>query len=566
MTETVALDMAPSTCFLSVVPISTSIRRPSTTSSLDSRPLRRPTFRCVLDEPRQVERKKSVPTKSTSSKRFYSFPTGENATPANYRLLPDDEPNKPPPPPIHYTVPVMGYFIDLIMNRPTRREKARRFGGIFTSSGISVRMHHITDYNAICEMLADWETFRAKGSSPKQIDMFGENAMNLLDGDDHAQLRSKFMPLFSAKLIAKSFQSVLRRAKEKWSELAAQSAAGKTVLLETQFRQLYLASGIELTTGLTTDDVEYPRIIDLLTQLALVFVSPRFGFVFDNAMKAKAELIQIVSKVLQRINVKYGDTIEKLRTYGEEVFSIGGKSIGNSDVSMALLLLAAETRIQPGVENELSVFSAVAQQIYGLWFASYATSAVTSSCAMFEILLDDNISKTLREEQESIISEANGARDVEYSQLGKMDKLESLLNECLRLHPVATGVVRRCDRDAEVFGRLIEKDSKVWFDFATAMLDDNYYPDAQSFKWDRFLKAEGKPPVPKVLTFGPPGAPHYCQGWQFAYMLMKTTFAIILREYTVVRDPKSSTKYAQFPENIPESKVAVSVIRPRSES
>lgn len=549
--------MSLATCFLTATPILT--HRPSLSRSTNTRPQHRRTLRCVLDERRSVDEKSTV----TPSKRFYYFPTSEDVKPANYRVLPEDETEKPPRPPIHYTVPIIGYFLDLIRNEPTRQEKARRFGGIFTSSGFTTPMHHVTDYNAICEMMMDWQTFRSEGSSKKSVDMFGETAMILLDGERHTKARARFAPLFSAKVIPIYFEFVLKRAQEKWQYLSKQSASGKTMLLENELRDLYLAVGIQLTTGLTKNDLEYTKIIKLLSRLLLVFVSPRFGPIFDDAMKAREELIDIVSAQCQRLTVEFGDIIEEIREHGERALLGGKKAQRRPDVNMALLLLAAEEGIKPGVENDIKLYRSVSQKIYGLWVASYATSAVTSSCAIFEMLLNKDIMKIMRDEQEQIISESDGNRDVEYSQLAKMVKLESILNECLRLHPVVIGAMRKVSRDAEVFGKYIEKDSTVWFDYATAMLDDKYFANPDTFKWDRFLMNENSAPVPKVLTFGPPGMVHYCQGWQFAYMLMKTTFAIILREYTLMLDPNASTKYAVFPENLPKSKVAVSVIRPR---
>ncbi len=425
------------------------------------------------------------------------------------------------------------------------------------------RMQFITDYNAICEMMNDWETFNCKNSSLNQVDMFGENSMTSLDGKEHAQSRAKLAPLFSPKVFPVYFQFILRRAAAKWNELARQSASGQIVRLDPEFRDLYLAVGIELTTGLTKDDVGYGKILDLLTRLTRAFSSPRFGPIFDDAMNAKEQLIDLVSVALQRVTVEQGDIIDKLRTYGEQVFTLGGKQLGKSEVNMALIMLASDADIKPGVENDLALFRNIAIAVYGLWFASFSTSAVTSSCAMFEMLRDPEILNVMRNEQEAIVAHANGERTIQYTQLTKMDKLESLINESLRLHPVAVGVLRRCARDAEVFGRRIEEGDTVWFDFATAMVHEGYYPDPESFKWDRFLKREGSPPVPRVLTFGPPGGPHFCQGSQFAYLLMKTTFAIMLRDYVVRLDPNASEKYAHYPENIPKSKVAVSEIRLR---
>ena len=424
-------------------------------------------------------------------------------------------------------------------------------------------MHFVTDYNAICEMVNDWETFRTEGSSVPMETVFGKDALSLLDGEAHFRERTNLNPAFSPKVFPFYFDIIRRRASEKLAGMAKESADGNTVLLDPAFRDLYLAVTVEMTTGITSDESYYSRICELNRRLLLAFISPPYGPIFDDAIKARIELNGIISDVIQRAVKEKADIIEKLRMYGDEIFSLGSKEIGTTEVNVLLMLLAANKKIRIGVDNDPAVFRRLADLIIGLWIGGYSTSAPTSSCAIFEMLRDAELWEELRSEQENIINEHGGVGDVTYSQLSKMNKLESVIDECLRLHPVLYGIARKCTRDVEVFGRRIEKGALVWFDWAMAMLDDEYYADAEVFQWDRFLKQEGKPSVPKVLTFGPPGVPHYCIGSQFAYMLMKTTFAEILRGYTLKLDPAASTEYARVPENIPASKVAIAEIEAR---
>ena len=147
-----------------------------------------------------------------------------------------------------------------------------------------------------------------------------------------------------------------------------------------------------------------------------------------------------------------------------------------------------------------------------------------------------------------------------------MVKLESVINETLRLHPAVWGAARKASRDVEVFERRIEKGDIVWFDFAGAMIDDGYYPDGEQFKWDRFLKQEGKKPAPKVISFSPPGSAHYCIGAQFAYLVMKTSIGELLRSYSVKLDPSASTEYSVYPENVPKQKIPVSDFTSRAQT
>ena len=337
-------------CFLVRTPVIAN--HPSWTKNVEPASRRRNPLVCILDEAKS--RKPATVDAPTSKKKVYAFQTSQNVAPANYRVLSDEETSMLPPPPKHYTVPVLGYFLDLMLSKTARRDKARRFGGVYTTSGLIRRMHHITDSNAISEMMNDSDTFRMTGADAKLKDMFGEKSLIVNDGEVHAQLRANFVPAFSRKAFPAYFQFVQKRMAAKWASVAREFADGEKVLLDPQFRDLYLAIIIEITTGITKDDEYYAQINVLNKRFGKALVSPQYGPIFEDAMKAKFELCDLVSGVIERVLLQQTEVIETLRSYGDEVIAQGSKELGNTEVNMLLLLLAAEKDIRLGVKNDQS--------------------------------------------------------------------------------------------------------------------------------------------------------------------------------------------------------------------
>ncbi len=551
--------LSTSVCFLT--PISTFNRR----KSANLPHLRGHPPLCVANERGHAV---STPIQAiittNKNKRNKSFST-QSHQPTTYHVLPDGA-TPPPPPAIHYTVPVIGFFLDLIFNKPSVREKHFRFGGVYTSNGLFKRRHFVTDYTAICEMMADSDTFVSRGSFGALTAVLGDQNIGVLDGEPHLRKRVALSSAFSPKLFPFYFQLVQRRVETTCAELAHKSAQGDTVYFDPTFRELFLAVIVEMTTGMECNHQYYANIRRLSARLLRAFSSPSYGPIYDDAMDAKRQLLQLVTDTIQRTSVEHAATIDKLRSYGDKLYQVGTREIGKSQVNILVMLLAANEDIRPGVENDPAIFRAIAMDIVALWFAGYATSAATTTCAAFEMFKDDDIWARLQQEQETIIGECD-SRDVEYSQLSQMTLLHSYISEIMRLFPAAPGAFRKCIRDVELFGRHIEKGSFLYFYYAAAMLDETVYPDPEVLKMDRFLAQPGKSPPPRILTFGPPGTPHYCLGSHLSFMLIKATLAQMLRTYSSVKlDPAATTKYSRIPEHVPASKVAVTEIRRRDQN
>lgn len=141
-----------------------------------------------------------------------------------------------------------------------------------------------------------------------------------------------------------------------------------------------------------------------------------------------------------------------------------------------------------------------------------------------------------------------------------MPLLDSYITEILRLRPPAPAMIRTVARDVEILGYYVPKGSTVLCQFRIAHYDDTVYPSSNMILMDRFV---GKPKPPPVLSFGPPGSPHYCVGSALAKTMMKATFSTLLRQYLFELDPLQSRGYRFIPEMLPKSGAVVESITER---
>ncbi len=489
----------------------------------------------------------------------------KQAMPKYYRELPADLPKseRPPLPARHHSVPLFGFFIEhLLGTLTTPMQKKEDYGPIYDSSFFISDRSYIADYHAIVEILKDPDLFRSSGAFGTFGKLFGNDAMLQQDGIDHAKSRAALQPAFSPSLFPLYFKRGLSRARRTWDRVLEKKARGEKVQLESIFREHYLGITIEMTTGVDMDGEESARIRKLYTTLQNGFFTPPFGPLWNSAIRSRDEIRAILANVVKRNLAERADIIEKLREYGDDVVKMGFKDIAKGNVDVLLVSIAGSSlSTEKGAPIDEEVVDSLCRSMILLWFAGYATAAATSMCASFEMGLDDDVREKLIAEQDRIMASApDGDDTLTYEQvMHQMPLLDSFLMEILRLHPAAAGINRRTARDVEILGRFVPKDKVLFCDFLTAMRDPNLYPEPNKIVLERFLKKEGesKTMPPPVLSFGVPGSPHYCIGALFAKVMMKTTFATLLREYHYTLEEGQSRKYKILPESTPESGIVV---------
>ena len=484
------------------------------------------------------------------------------ATTSPVRVLPQNLPQseRPPLPPRHHSIPVIGFLIEKALGMyKTPLQRRELYGPIYNSSFFIEPQTYLGDYHSITEVLRNTEVFRSKDSSPAFLRTFGENSMIILDGEQHAVVRSAVAPAFAPSVFPLYQKRIVSRARKTWESVLKSMENGENVLLTPVFRRHYLSIIIEMTSGLDMDGELATHIPALFDKVIPMFFTPKYFPKFNEGMQAREELMQILGDRVRWNLANRAHIIQKLREYGDDVVRLGLKDVARGEVDMLLVSMASSSiSTKPGVTPDADLVESLCNTILILWAAGFTTSAVTSMSSTFEIGFNEELREKLIAEQDALVREADGNVEVTYEQAAtKMPLLDSFLLEILRFYPAINGINRKVSRDVEILGRFVPRGSNIYCEFKPAHRDDALYPDANSFKPERFLKKEGQPKPPSILTFGAPGSPHYCIGAAFSKILMKTTLGTLLREYRYTLDPKQSREYSVIPEPLPESGIVV---------
>ena len=490
------------------------------------------------------------------------------ATSSPVRVLPKSLPEseRPPPPPRHWSVPIIGFLIEKALGTyKTPLQRLKLYGPIYTSNYFLESHAYLGDYHSISEVMRNTEVFQSKGSSPALLRMFGENSMIILDGEEHAVVRSAVAPAFAPSVFPLYQKRIVSRARKTWESVFESMKSGENVLLAPVFRRHYLSIVVEMTSGVDMDGELSTRVPALFDKVMIMFFTPKYFPKYNEGMQAREELMEILGDMVRWNLANRAHTIEKLREYGDDVVKLGLKDVARGEVDMLLVSMASSSMsTKPGVTPDSELVESLCNTVLLLWLAGYMTAAATSMSSSFEIGFNDEIREKLISEQEALVKDANGNREVTYEQAAtKMPLLDSFLLEVLRFYPAINGMSRKVTQDVEILGRYIPRGSNVFCDFKVAHRNHALYPDANSFIPERFLKREGEPKPPAILTFGAPGSPHYCIGAAFSKILMKTTLGTLLREYHYTLDPEQSRKYSVFPEPSPESGIVLETFERR---
>ncbi|KAJ9594229.1 hypothetical protein L9F63_014389, partial [Diploptera punctata] len=175
-------------------------------------------------------------------------------------------------------------------------------------------------------------------------------------------------------------------------------------------------------------------------------------------------------------------------------------------------------------------------QAFSFFTAGFETSSTTMSFALYELALQQEIQKRLREEICEVLHKHNN--QVTYEALQEMKYLDMVVNETLRKYPVLPFLDRKNIRSQEIpapsgEGRTtIPAGIGVYIPLLGLHYDPEYYPEPEKFDPERFTD-ENKQSRPNYthMPFG--DGPRTCIGMRFGLMQTKTGLTHILSRYQV---------------------------------
>ncbi len=160
--------------------------------------------------------------------------------------------------------------------------------------------------------------------------------------------------------------------------------------------------------------------------------------------------------------------------------------------------------------------------IIATMFAGHHTSSGAGAETLLEIARHPQYAAELKAEIDEIYSD--GA-EISHAAMRAIPRLESFINEVLRLHPPLVILMRRVMEDLEYNGYLIEKGKTVAVSIYESHINPEYFPEPHRFDPHRVEPER----MFAYIPFG--GGRHKCAGNAFAILQLKAIFSALLRRY-----------------------------------
>ncbi|XP_077892855.1 cytochrome P450 3A9-like [Ictidomys tridecemlineatus] len=175
----------------------------------------------------------------------------------------------------------------------------------------------------------------------------------------------------------------------------------------------------------------------------------------------------------------------------------------------------------------LSDLEFVAQSII-LIFAGYETTSNALSFILYELATHLDVQTKLQQKIDSTLPNKAPAT---YETVIQMKYLDMVVNETLRLYPIAGRLERICKKDVEINGVPIRKGTVVMISSYVLHRDPQHWPEPEEFRLERFSKNNKDSINPYVyMPFG--NGPRNCITMRFALMNIKLALVKVMQNFS----------------------------------
>ncbi|XP_010789093.1 cytochrome P450, family 3, subfamily A, polypeptide 65 isoform X2 [Notothenia coriiceps] len=352
------------------------------------------------------------------------------------------------------------------------------------------------------------------------------DAVSIAEDDQWRRIRSVLSPSFTSGRLKEMFSIMKHHSANLLSSM--KKKADKDEPLE--MKEFFGPYSMDVVTS-TAFSVD----IDSLNNPSDPFVTnikKMLKFDFFNPVFLTVAFFPFMGPIFEKLNFSFFPTsvtdffyaaLQKIKTGREQ-----SKQKSRVDF-LQLMIDSQKTHDSSEVEEDkgLSDHEILSQAMIFL-FAGYETSSSSLSFLAYNLAINPHIMKRLQEEVDSTFPNKG---PVEYQALMEMAYLDGVINESLRLYPIAPRLERVAKATVEINGLVIPKNMVVNVPTWTLHRDPDLWPEPEEFKPERFSK-ENKGNI-DPYTYMPFGAgPRNCIGMRFALVMMKLALVEILQRYS----------------------------------
>lgn len=354
----------------------------------------------------------------------------------------------------------------------------------------------------------DPEVFRAGEANVVLEPVMGPHSLLLLDGADHHRARRLLMPAFTARAL-RGYEAVVSRIAR---EEVARWPTGAELRAHDRMTALTLEVILQVVFGVTDEDRLF-RLRPLVA--ATVDLRPLVLIGWGYSAAHRFPPWQRVTEVLRELDALLYAEIGQRRRDPDLT--------DRTDVLSRLLQVGSATADGADAGDETPLSDAeLRDQLVTLLLAGHETTASALAWALAELGRDPVLLRAAQRAADDDGPDGSGAA-----------YLEAVVKESLRLHPVIPMVVRHLTEPVVIGGRRLPGGVSVAPSVLLTHRDRRWFPDADTFRPDRFLGGEVVPG--SWMPFG--GGVRRCLGAGFSLMEGTAVLREVLRRHDVAVPP-----------------------------
>ncbi|XP_032680814.1 cytochrome P450 9e2-like [Odontomachus brunneus] len=340
--------------------------------------------------------------------------------------------------------------------------------------------------------------------------LVGKNLFSL-KGDHWREMRKLLSPAFTSSKLKTMFHLMCQCADNFSTHMANNSKVGMTINVKEEMCKYANDVVATCAFGVSLNSFKDPN--NEFYRLG------REAMNFDSNLGLKFMLNISFPKIVKMFNVRMFS--EKVENFFKNLVSNVVKVRDEEGISRPdMIQLMMETRGQStGPMFDIDEMTAQAF----IFFLGGFDSVSTAMCFLVhEVAMNSDVQHKLRTEIEEVLRKNDGKPT--YEAINSMKYLNAVLNETLRLYPLAAFLDRVCVKEFELppatpDGKptTVKVGDCIWFSSYSVHHDSNYYSEPKKFNPDRFLDDNLDNSVYFPFGIGP----RLCIGNRFALLEMK---------------------------------------------
>uniref|UniRef100_A0A2K6LWI5 Cytochrome P450 3A n=1 Tax=Rhinopithecus bieti TaxID=61621 RepID=A0A2K6LWI5_RHIBE len=341
---------------------------------------------------------------------------------------------------------------------------------------------------------------------------FMKNAISVAEDEQWKRMRSLLSPTFTSGKLKEMVPIIAKYGDVLVRNLRRETETGKPVTLKDVFGAYSMDVITSTSFGVNIDSLNNPQdpfVENTKKLLRFDFLDPFF---------LSITIFPFLTPILEVLNISvFQEKLQDKRKSPQRY----------TKVDFLQLMIDSQNSKDTESHKALSDLELVAQSIIFI-FAGYETTSSVLSFIMYELATHPDVQQKLQEEIDAVLP--NKAPPT-YDTMLQMEYLDMVVNETLRLFPIAMRLERVCKKDVEINGIFIPKGVVVMIPSYALHHDPKYWPEPEKFLPERFSKKNKGNIDPYIYTpFG--NGPRNCIGMRFALMNMKLALIRVLQNFS----------------------------------